>query len=101
MSKHTHTPGPWYPVMRMVEVEGNAPDICTTNIELFGQSHLHRSMQEQIANARLIAAAPNLLDALREMYHAFLDADNTHNDRQEAASLKACAAIFKATGGIT
>ena len=65
MSKHT--PGPWYPVMRMVEVEGNAPDICTTNIELFGQRHLHRSKQEQIANARLIAAAPDLLALLEEL----------------------------------
>ena len=56
---------------------------------------------EAEANARLIAASPDLLDALREIYHAFLDADGTHTDRQEAASLKACAAIFKATGGIT
>jgi len=101
MSKHTHTPGPWYPVMRMVEVEGDAPDICTTNPDLFEQGHLFRSRDEQIANARLIAASPDLLEALREIYHAFLDADGTHNNRQEAASLKACAAIFKATGGIT
>jgi hypothetical protein len=57
--------------------------------------------EEAEANARLIAASPDLLDALREIYHAFLDADGTHTDSQETASLKACAAIFKATGGIT
>ena len=60
-----HTDGPWYAVSRMVEVaKDKAPDICTTNPQMFGQGHLKRSMREQIANARLIAAAPQLLEAL-------------------------------------
>ena len=107
MSKHMHTPGPW-------EI-GNAPH---SDCRIYAPSEDHAIAKTygpdlngigvcaltgpiNRADARLIAASPDLLDALREIYHAFLDADGTHNDRQESASLKACAAIFKATGGIT
>ena len=105
-----HSPGPWaaeydesYDVWRIVSeprtgyvavIAYYEPDENDTPEDL-------ATPKEVKANARLIAASPDLLEALREIYHAFLDADGTHTDRQESASLKACAAIFKATGGIT
>lgn len=58
-----HTPGPWVSVGWQVEVlDDNQPDICNTNPETFGQHG--RCNAERTANARLIAAAPDLLIAL-------------------------------------
>lgn len=70
MSKKTkHTPGPW--TMKQVEidlgeghtcngVEAIQPDIC----EMLSA----RPIGEVTANARLIVAAPELLEALERMY---------------------------------
>jgi len=116
-----HTPGPWrcggfrdiefqnaYGIWKAgvsieadITFEEQIDVLVIANIETLEYTSLDRTKLEAEANARLMAASPDLLDALREIYHAFLDADGTHTDRQEAASLKACAAIFKATGGIT
>jgi hypothetical protein len=102
-----HTPGPW-------EV-GNAP---YSDCRIYAPSEVHAIAKTygpdlngigvcaltgpmNRADARLIAAAPDLLDALREMYHAFLETEDSQTERQDAASLVACRAIFKATGGIT
>jgi len=64
MNKHTQ--GPWYAVGMWVEFEDDdKPDICTCNPKDFEQGHLHRSAEEIYANARLIAAAPDLLEALK------------------------------------
>ncbi len=51
---------------------------------------------EQIANARLIAAAPDLLEALRDCLRRIDDADETYGP--DHAVTKARAAIAKATG---
>ena len=60
-----HTPGPWFSVGAWVEHEDDeVPDICTCNPEDLGQGHLKRSYEEMCANAKLIAAAPEMLDAL-------------------------------------
>jgi hypothetical protein len=49
-----------------VEIEDDdKPDICTCNPEDFEQGHLYRSAEEIYANAKLIAAAPTLLNALK------------------------------------
>ena len=97
MTKHTN--GPWYAVSRMVEVANDkAPDICTTNPQMFGQGHLSRSMREQLANARLIAAAPDLLEALQAMTEAFLDTEGSHGSVESDAMDKAYDAIARATG---
>jgi len=111
MSKHT--PGPWTICCNVSGwyIEANnlldtylakirTPKECNDTFDN-EKKYVCYHDNETEADARLIAAAPELLDALREIYHAFLDADGTHTDRQKAASLKACAAIFKATGGIT
>jgi hypothetical protein len=63
MSKHT--PGPWYGVGAWVEVEDDGvADICSCNPDDFAQGHLGRNYDEMCANARLIAAAPDMLEAL-------------------------------------
>ena len=63
MSKHT--PGPWYDVGAWVEVEdGKVAEICSCNPDDFDQKRLGRTYNEMCANARLIAAAPDMLEAL-------------------------------------
>ena len=62
-----HTPGPWFQVGAWVEVEDDdVADICTCHTEDFGQAHLGRSADEMMANACLIASAPDMLDCLME-----------------------------------
>ena len=63
----SHTPGPWFQVGAWVEVEDDdVADICTCHTEDFGQAHLGRSAEEMMANACLIASAPDMLDCLME-----------------------------------
>jgi hypothetical protein len=60
-----HTPGPWFAVGYQVEIESETvADICTTNANLFGQGGLHDDARA-MANARLIAAAPEMLRLLK------------------------------------
>jgi hypothetical protein len=83
----------------MVEIANDKkPDICTTNPHQFEQGHLSRSMREQFANARLIAAAPYLLEALQAMTEAFLDTEGSHGSVESDAMDNAYAAIAIATG---
>lgn len=91
MSKHT--PGPWIQVGAWVEVEDdNIPDICSCNPESISQGHLQWDWKTIEANARLIAAAPDMLDALK-ICESVLRIKGYKN----AAEI-ACAAIYKATG---
>lgn len=96
---NTHTPGPW----GCISTSNHAHDYRLTRLDgstlplnddaKFENGNDHR---EQRANARLISAAPDLLEALRE-----------YVERQEAESIncnglpeydKAIAAIKKASG---
>jgi len=92
MSKHT--PGPW----QTDQAEHDAPyqdirihagkgSICCVWID---DAPLHDYNAEQRANARLIAAAPELLEALRWTARAL--------HAEHPAAIKARAAIAKATG---
>ena len=98
-----HTPGPWigagpsfgdtfprYTTSIMTdwehEDEGHI-DIC--------ELPFHHHDDENEANARLIAAAPDLLEALKEMLDNHEDACTGYG---EGAAEKARAAIAKATG---
>ena len=93
----THTPGPW--VRDGVKIEGNSDghryDIAICRV------HLH--MQEYCeANARLIAAAPDMLAALRALVAAgrvpqLSSLPNTDTELSRAARMT-YAAIAKATG---
>lgn len=98
MENAKHTPGPW----RVGEEAGSemivyAPDgFAVASTVVFHRNH----DQSKSANARLIAAAPELLEALI----AFRDGgagknfDSWHESYRPAID-KAIAAIAKATGG--
>ena len=61
----THTPGPWKVVP--VGVRTHWSDIVGSDGQIVAQAmNIHGAMRE-LANARLIAAAPDLLDACKGM----------------------------------
>lgn len=88
----THTPGPWLIKKRhdepeysnsILSVEADGKDFVDSVATLYGCED-----PEKLANARLIAAAPELLEALLAIY-----------DRHNAETMaQARAAIAKATG---
>jgi hypothetical protein len=91
-----HTPGPWdhFDFENIYAHGQNVPGrtrvvACTFSVEGFG------GFSEQIANTRLIAAAPELLAALKALYEA--TPDNEEGDLGDACR-QARAAIFKAEG---
>jgi len=89
-----YTPGQWYQVGAWVEHEDDdVADICSCDPATIGQEHIGRSDSEMKANARLIAAAPDLLEALQNMVEA-------HRSGKLFASTinNAVDAITKATG---
>ena len=83
MSKQTHTPGPWF-----------VSDLVRQSVEI-GASVVRMPIgKHDAADARLIAAAPELLEALEAMV------DDVDNDAPGAFSgvQKARTAIAKAKG---
>ena len=69
-TKAAHTPGPWivhhdgnYPTVRKVIRAGHHSPVCGP---IHGYMYSAEERGEQAANARLIAAAPCLLDALEK-----------------------------------
>ena len=93
MSKFKHTPGPWkvdpnYP--HDIQTESGVIEIATTSIALSGG--LPAKYEDRKANARLIAAAPELLEALQDAVEYL---KNYLPDEMIAPHL---AAITKATG---
>lgn len=87
MSKAKHTPGPWDENNGRV-FRGNSGSICIlTDQHSFG---------EYRANARLIAAAPELLEALQSIIE--IGKRNTENPKYDGYYDAARAAIAKATG---
>lgn len=97
-----HTPGPW-----LIEGGGKShKSINSTNGACVADVwRINVRKQEAIANTRLIAAAPELLDALIHLLHnsappysedSGMDAD--FNSRYDYHSKKALAVIAKATG---
>jgi hypothetical protein len=88
-----HTPGPWIAVGFWVEHPNDKrPDICNCDPRSMDQEG--RSDAEILANARLIAAAPDLLEALLGFQKAW--DENRLLTSDEAANIRA--AITKATG---
>lgn len=98
MSKHTT--GPWK------YVEGGWVDSTSTpNVAYCGQLGI-RTAEEQIANGKLIAAAPDLLEACQALPigildHDFIDAADFKDNAEPflRAMRLARRAIAKATGG--
>jgi len=94
--KTTHTPGPWSLEVDAVISDATEAHICTV---LGGEGTRFiddEDNQECLANARLIAAAPDLLDALKEVQDWANDGFRVAlRDDQKA---KIAAAIAKAEG---
>jgi hypothetical protein len=97
-----HTPGPWRLRGGAVRSEANGWEVCRPY-----ETDAPTGLRECSANARLIAAAPDLLAALRPLA---VWAENerrmhlSHDEENEAAYMGALAdaaraAIEKATGG--
>jgi hypothetical protein len=60
------TPGPWIACGGWVEhPDEHTADICNCYPEVMGQEYLGRSYETICANAKLIAAAPEMLEALK------------------------------------
>lgn len=120
MSAKHHTPGPWcvagdphpkaaHPEARKFAFFANRFIATGPELDDEGSHAVVCSMMdgpEQVANAALISAAPELLEALRELLaeryaleepEQFDAAGNWTSD--SPASVKARAAITKATGG--
>lgn len=96
-----HTPGPWFvAVYSSGEFKGHAVDVYAdegddgeTEVCIIPQ--WIGAVDEQDANARLIAAAPDLLDALKGL---FLDDAAKHPDAFPEAFAAARDAIARAEG---
>lgn len=85
--KTKHTKGPW----KLSEGYLIGPDDNLVKISLRENSSAHVK-EEEVANARLVAAAPELLEALLEIIETEVVLENID-------TRKAMAAITKATGG--
>ena len=91
-----HTPGPWGIIV------GDAGPIVFSGAKSNMVAHCIKawSSEERMANARLIAASPDLLEALHFVLTQFEivlpSSGLTHDERQSI--IKARAAIAKATG---
>jgi len=84
-----HTPGPWW--HSGLEV-GTVPMMMVKVAKVSGANH-----QEAQANARLIAAAPDLLEALKDALLHVGNQGDVGVDEWIACERKALAAIAKAT----
>lgn len=117
----THTPGPWKvehddtpwtegdaeiaqaeglpfgSTLILFSIIGGLEDEVVARCE-FGMGDKHEDQERQRANARLIAAAPEMLEALGELV-ASLDWEEKRSGRTYAGYENAKAAIAKATGG--
>lgn len=99
MSNAKHTPGPWLvqeTTVYALNDERNPANRFTASVDSGWADEKRRiSRQEVEANARLIAAAPELLEALSQAVESMQDSgyQNSH-----VAVMAARAAIDKATG---
>jgi hypothetical protein len=86
-----HTPGPWF-------VGGATGYINQLSISP-SIGCVYGAGEELLANAQLVAAAPELLAALQLMLDVFLDTEGTDGARETEAKEIARAAVAKAFGG--
>lgn len=99
-----HTPGPWdYDMDYIVasDPDRRHPDIYIAEIAHSDDEGRIASPPQQDANRRLIAAAPELLEALDELLAQTVDMDLKYgiglSEGEDDARTKALAAIAKAT----
>lgn len=97
MNEAKHTPGPWFTHREgfsSVYIEARIGGGMLQEVASCGPTNEGSDQQE--ANARLIAASPDLLEALAEIVSA---ADGGCWNQLDPSFSKARAAIAKATGG--
>jgi hypothetical protein len=93
-----HTPAPWW-----VEVDTLAigcdvwPRILSENYEVVGSEGMFGNLEIDMANASLIASAPELLEALKKLLH-IVEQDLVDTDICFRAMEQAERAIAKAEG---
>lgn len=98
MSKHT--PGPWR-VKQLNAGRQDEPRYISANSRHLSIARVNADERLDVeANARLIASAPDLLEALRRIaYEPFGPSDATHEQVLEAITGLARAAIANLEGG--
>lgn len=93
-----HTPGPWFEYGGSIYGHGDTPGDTYIAEMAYGDGMNETSKEQALINARLIAAAPDLIEALREIIdHGIMDAPGICSGCDKARGL-ADAAIAKATG---
>lgn len=94
-----HTPGPWH--INEDQKDCGAGKLSIEAKDEYFIAQVDESVSQE-ANAKLIAAAPELLEALRELDECYCEAGNDlskeDRHRHRMTLIKARAAIEKATG---
>jgi hypothetical protein len=107
VSAPSHTPGPWRSTGADCKVVSDGEKEWNPGLNLTGPAFIaavggHDPLTA-VANARLIAAAPDLLDALESARLALMRygqfVPNNERDSYAHACNKASAALARATGG--
>jgi hypothetical protein len=102
MSATKHTPGPWFYrrgdewTHDVVTLHGELPD-GSTNCWTVASINKQREPEHE-ANARLIAAAPELLEELENILRAYGSEHQSHAFEQWPEVIRAREVIAKATG---
>ena len=100
VSVPSHTPGPWNVGDDSPnEYEGPTIENIDTVIAVIPIDDVNDSTPEERANARIIAAAPELLSVLQSITAGVIEGLNSEGDYMHARVKEARAAIAKATGG--
>ena len=103
MSDVKHTSGPWRIEFRHdgFPFGVSSPDTWKHDLDFVCELHRTDTLEELEANARLIASAPELLEALKELNHQMRDVLAYYPVPALCvdAAKKADEAIAKATGG--
>jgi len=97
-----HTPGPWNVGDDSPnEYEGPTIENIDTVVAVIPIDDINDSSPEERANARLIAAAPDLLDACQHLLEMVAECqlNGVLPDAKKWPAAQAAAAITKATGG--
>lgn len=89
--KPKHTPGPWLCADMAVEY------VVYSDGRVQARTDAHAEVDA--ANARLIAAAPDLLEALQSMYRMYAVLQAKSGTSDDSIMFDARRAIAKATGG--
>lgn len=96
---NNHTPGPWKAVEANTDYSGTFNRILSISDAEIAPARAYGDTEEQRhANARLIAAAPDLLDACKNIVAACELTEDAYYDAIDTAMNIARAAIAKAEG---